>query len=189
MTRTHYGPGRPGFRDKLEDYQQIDIRKLTLEPGTTGSLPDDPAIRYFVADDSWIRLSYIYQNGSGIWQSADRDISITYTKQHFGGRRAWFACCTCGKRVAILYNKGPRLGCRTCLNLVYRSQAERYWDRAERMAARVLGKLIDGGDQILKPSRMRWTTFEKLYAQYIDLQEASYDGFLLKVARLLKRAG
>jgi hypothetical protein len=140
-----------------------------------------------VADDSWLRLSYSYPNRYGVLQSVDRDIGITYTNQHFGGRRAWFSCCTCGKRVAILYNKGGLLACRTCLNLVYRSQSERYFDRAERIATRVLGKLIDGGDEVIKPKRMRWATFERLYEKYLDLQDTANDGFILKVARLLKR--
>jgi hypothetical protein len=182
------GPGRPGWRRKVESCPPIDIRKLKLEVGYSGSVPGLIRVSYFVAADNWLRLTYAYRDRYNHLQSIDLDIGITRIEQHFGGQRAWFACNGCGKRVAILYLSGPRVGCRRCLDLIYASQAERYWERAERMTKRLLAKLEEDENTIYKPKRMRWTTFEKLLARYDELQSVAEDGFLLKVARLLKRA-
>ena len=136
----------------------------------------------------WIQFTGTFRNRDGIWESIDREVGITYTDQHLGGRRAWIVCPECGKRMGILYFSGPRLACRACLDLIYSSQAERYWDRAERMANRLIAKFDVGADDLIyKPKRMRWATFNKLYEEYKDLQDAASEGLCLIVARLLKR--
>jgi hypothetical protein len=199
MARYQNGAGRPGWRNKVEDHKSIDIRWLKREGmlirGKTGSIvwsyagQDNAQIAYSVGFDDSVTFKYRYLGHDGTWQPTDRHVSIVHTDQYLGGQRPWFSCCECGKRAAVLYIDGARIACRVCLDLIYRSQAERYWDRAERMAKRVLGKLIDGGDEVFKPKRMRWVTFDRLYDKYIDLQEAASDGFLLKIDRLLKKAG
>lgn len=178
---------RPGWRRKIESCQAIDIRQLRLDPGHCGSVPGAIAIGYLVIPNG-LHLAYSYRSRSGWWESVDRVIEITHTDQHFGGHRSWLLCSECDKRAAILYLQEDRVACRTCLNLIYTSQAERYWERADRMATRIMSKLVDGGDYVYKPKRMHWRTFDRLYARYEELQEAASDGLMLQIAKLLKRA-
>ena len=200
MIRPQLGAGRPGWRSKVEEHRSADIRWMAREGmlvrGKTGSIvwsyagQDNARVGYEVGFDDTVTFKYRYLGHDGTWQAVSRRLDITYTDQFLGGRRPWFACPECGKRAAVVYLDGPRVACRVCLDLVYTSQAERYWDRAERMAKRIEGKLIFGDDGLIyRPKRMRLSTFDRLYEQYIELQDSASDGFLLKMARLLKRAG
>lgn len=53
-------------------------------------------------------------------------IGITATACHYGGLRYWFICNHCKKRKGVMYiiptNHGNVWTCRTCANLVYKSQ-------------------------------------------------------------------
>ena len=49
-------------------------------------------------------------------------IQMTTTKTRFGGRRIWFVCPICGKKIGVIYLDSLFLGCRTCLGLNYRKQ-------------------------------------------------------------------
>ena len=50
------------------------------------------------------------------------NISIVYTKCHFGGERAWFVCPKCKTRRAKLVMGTEGARCRVCYQLPYRSQ-------------------------------------------------------------------
>ena len=52
-----------------------------------------------------------------------QEILIEETTPFFGGRRRWFSCPGCGRRVRILYipKDGNMLRCRHCHGLTYRS--------------------------------------------------------------------
>ena len=60
-------------------------------------------------------------------------VPITYSTGSGGGRRPWFQCPACRRRVAILYKHGVRFRCRRCWGLVYPSQYP-------QIAARSCGK-------------------------------------------------
>lgn len=49
-------------------------------------------------------------------------IELTESKTGFGGKRNWFACPICKRRVGVLYKHpvSQGLGCRRCLRLDYR---------------------------------------------------------------------
>ncbi len=50
------------------------------------------------------------------------NIKLVNTKPNYGGKRLWLECPLCGKRKGVLY-KHPvkeKIGCRQCLDLVYR---------------------------------------------------------------------
>ena len=49
-------------------------------------------------------------------------IPFSWSTGHLGGRRCWFQCPGCGKRVAILYQTGAHFRCRTCGRLAYESK-------------------------------------------------------------------
>jgi hypothetical protein len=52
---------------------------------------------------------------------------VTATELPSGGRRWWWVCPGCGRRRAMLYlrDEPPRLSCRVCQGLKYRSQYRR----------------------------------------------------------------
>lgn len=196
MIRPKFGPGRPSTHGKVEEHKSIDIRWMAREGllvrGKSGAIVwssqghDTEKVRYEIGFDDMVTFRYSYAGHNGLWQPVERRLDLTHSEQYLGGQRPWMICPECGKRVAIVYIDDARIACRLCLDLVYASQSERYFDRADRMANRVLAKLIDGGDQVLKPKRMRWATFDRLYRKYIELQDAASEGMFLTMARLLK---
>ena len=54
----------------------------------------------------------------------DQVIRMTTSKTGGGGKRQWFTCPLCDKRCGIIYKQpmSSKMGCRTCLNLDYRSR-------------------------------------------------------------------
>lgn len=67
-------------------------------------------------------------------QTTEQLVNLAVTVPHFGGRRYWFVCPSCRRRVRKLYHYvaffGERRGfaCRLCLGLPYRSQCPRTAD-------------------------------------------------------------
>jgi hypothetical protein len=57
---------------------------------------------------------------------------LVFTWPHFGGKRAWFACPQCGRRVGMLYQPlaGDPWACRRCHALAYRSSQEAHLEDA-----------------------------------------------------------
>jgi len=52
-----------------------------------------------------------------------QETKLTYTIGTRGGKRPWFVCPTCRRRVGVLYHTdGLPFRCRTCCKLVYPSQ-------------------------------------------------------------------
>lgn len=90
-------------------------------------------------------------------------VTITSTRQHFGGYRRWFRCA-CGRRCATLYLRQRALRCRTCSGLRYRSQsltpARRYEHMAEKLWARVSYEDARGWRMPLP--RVRQATFDRI---------------------------
>jgi hypothetical protein len=63
-----------------------------------------------------------YRLGQG--QPIEQPVYFSWTRPQFGGRRPWFLCPLCIRRVALLYLRGERWSCRKCCNLAYRSELE-----------------------------------------------------------------
>jgi hypothetical protein len=66
-------------------------------------------------------LQVIFPTGDGT--RARQDVRLTYSLGPHGGKRTWFSCPTCGRRVGVLYHaNGLPFRCRTCCKLAYPSQ-------------------------------------------------------------------
>lgn len=89
----------------IEDHQRLDVRELHREHGIK---PGD-------------RMTVKYE-----WRGemVTQEVMIDWTACSFGGKRPWFLCGNCGRRVAVLYGPGKIFACRHCLNLTYRSSQE-----------------------------------------------------------------
>jgi hypothetical protein len=94
------------------------------------------------------------------------EVQVVTTPCHFGHKRYWFLCPSCGRRCAILY---PWV-CRVCASGRYESESLSPEDRLMRRAFRLrerLGQRGGGlfGDVPERPRGMHRRTYERLVAQ------------------------
>lgn len=175
------GAGRPGWRRKIEQCCRLDIRELDRrrllrdgistswrwtntysgeEVGSIGLLGghDRVVLQYSVANDECRR-------------PVSLPVSLTRTPCNYGGSRPWFVCPRCRRRCGVLaYSAG--WGCRACLRLAYRSEAEdrsgRLWRRQRKLEQRV-------GERWQRPKGMHQATFDRIVAQLIEIEEKKDD--------------
>lgn len=110
-----------------------------------------------------------------------QSVDLTWQPCGLGGRRRWFRCPRCRRRVGKLYlpttmySGGERVHefrCRECYDLTYlqHQRHDQYFHllyRADRIADRWLGKFYKS--RIAKRKGQHWKTFEKRLAQYNSL--------------------
>ncbi len=153
---------------------KVDIRWMKknglLIPGTVGSMSwerrgrETGSIGYCVEADR-LTLIYRYKNMDREWESIKDSIFFTWTPCNYGGRRQWFLCPECNRRVALVYG-GKDYRCRHCHNLTYASQQEDISDRLRRRS-RKIRKRMGGGNNLFepfpfKPPNMHWDTYWRL---------------------------
>lgn len=153
------GAGRPGWKSKTTALRHIDVRRLAreklLRPGLlfvwqwedcegkqTGRI-------HIQTRDGGIIVSY--RRGEA---DIRQDVKLSDSDCRYGGRRLWFTCPYCCRRVALLYI-GNRLACRRCFLLAYPSQSEGAIDRLWRKHRKLDVRLNDG-------KRKTWATRERL---------------------------
>ena len=161
-----YGSGRPAHWPSLWSLYSVRTSQIRVacgfRPGLLGSITfgDDTVIH--------VRTSpgYVHVN--------DVPILLDWTEPHLGGRRAWFRCCSCGRRCTVVYGRQRQWGCRCCWRANYPSQKEAPFDRLIRRAGRLRRRLGDtvckvpidyvdfAGSPPDKPRRMHWRTYHRL---------------------------
>ncbi len=117
------------------------------------------------------RLHIVYRKRSGgetQWQDVHEVVELSYSAPHFGGKRLWFHCPHCGRRVAVLYCSEV-VACRKCLHLSYRTESEDAIGRLRSKAAKIKDRL--GGDPYQRPKRMHRNTFDRLRMQYFAVSQ------------------
>ena len=111
------------------------------------------------------------QRGAEAWEDVRQVITLDWTVCHYGGKRPWFLCPGCRRRVAVLSGDGKWFLCRHCYWLPYASQCERGQDRHYRKVRKIRNRL--GASHNLtepvwpwhKPKGMHWRTWERLRQQ------------------------
>jgi hypothetical protein len=69
-------------------------------------------------------------------------VGVTWSECHLGGRRRWFTCAGCRKRLGKLYHlKDHGFRCRQCGGFVYASQRELRKRRGWQMSRKIRMKL------------------------------------------------
>lgn len=134
-------------------------------------------------EDDQLTIDFYYQYGVNIVKLASYKFMIDWMTCNLGGKRAFFLCPRCWKRVCLIYFVN-QWGCRHCHKLTYACQGENAEDRYARQAGKIRSKLgwkkgilnPVGG----KPKGMHAETF----AMLID-KEAGYTS---KVLDSLSRA-
>ena len=92
-----------------------------------------------------IELVYRIRIAGGDWQDVREPVNLAWTPCHYGGRRPWFLCPYCGRRVGKLYGAGRLFLCRQCCGLVYESQREDAAFRLLRKAQNIRWRLGGSG--------------------------------------------
>ena len=176
------GSGRPaGYADRstTEDSLPLDIRRLqrsgVLTPGRACSwqwtVNDRVHASIRIRADAWqVELSYTYTAHQQPAEVIRQAVMLETTPCTLGGRRSWFRCPTCARRVAVIYGAGRLFACRICKGLPYACQREADDDRAARRADRIRKQLewMPGilNEPGLKPKGMHWRTFRRLVAEH-----------------------
>jgi hypothetical protein len=128
------------------------------------------------------------------WKPVDQRILITWTDCHFGGRRPWFLCPSCGRSVALLYIVSSLFACRQCNGLAYRSQRALPRHRAISRARKIRLKL--GGSASVEdefPARrkgMHTRTYNKLrlsYERFGGQISSGYDRVIERLYRSIEK--
>ena len=170
-----YNSGRTGGTRCTDDLRSLDVRLLqrekTLQPGMLFQLSwpsrnGAPNAINVSVDTDCVVLRYQQSWQGGGFQSCVNSIELDWTRCHFGGRRAWWLCPLCDKRVTILYSGPSRYACRHCFSLDYRSQRETPEDlairRVNKLRARLKWKAGILNPSTGKPKGMHWSTFHRL---------------------------
>jgi len=138
----------------------------------------------FSCEKDRLILKYRNKHRDGEWDSIEDHIWFTWTPCNYGGRRQWFLCPSCNRRVTVVYG-GKYFRCRHCHNLTYSSQQESQDDRLRRKARKIrekLGVSSNLAEPILfKPKHMHWTTFDRLRR---EAERASYLSLVIGARRL-----
>ena len=202
------GPGSGNWwrwdkRDTTDEHRSIDVRQWArdgwLAPGrhfwslwkrgeqVTGSIGVTVAGRPG-AEAEHLVLDYRCRVGVGEWEDVRQTVWLEWTACHYGGRRPWFCCPSCGRRVALLYGAGVYFACRRCYRLVYESQRERPMDTHRRRAQRIRARL--GGEPVVdtpfppKPRGMHWRTYLRLWRACMAAERAYDAAFWVKYRNL-----
>lgn len=112
----------------VNQYDALDIRELArggyLYPFSTYDWvwrtdrgTHQASVAITVLQDS---LQLVFQMAA---QRIQQGVRLTYSLGTRGGKRPWFVCPTCSRRVGVLYHAdGLPFRCRTCCDLAYPSQ-------------------------------------------------------------------
>lgn len=91
----------------------------------------------------------------------DHSVRYLFSECHYGGRRMWFECPSCGRRVGKLFVRAERVICLDCGNLTYNTRCKGKGDRAisaMHTIERLLGA-VPSGSLPDKPKGMHWRTY------------------------------
>jgi hypothetical protein len=141
------------------------------------------AIRYRVETDRVI-LNYRLRPHGGEWEDVEQVVLLDWTPCNYGGKRTWFLCPHCNRRVALLYGAGKYFLCRHCYHLTYISRQVPGYERLMRKAQAIRKRL--GGNADLsesfprKPKGMHWRTYYRLRR---EAEQASHFSSILAAQR------
>jgi hypothetical protein len=134
-----------------------------------------------------VRLRY-----SANGQAQSYVVRWAITTPHYGGKRYWWECPKCGRRVAILYG-GAVFCCRRCHGLTYATAQsgdpqEAIDNRLLRIRKRLCAPTAAGwpDDGVpSKPKGMHWDTYSRLAREYLNLLELRNTAFLVDALGLM----
>ena len=178
---------------------RIDIKDLrrasSLEPGASGQVwrsvqgvPNSFVLYEFKKDR--VLFKYEHRPPEKEAQLVIETIWLDHTVPYFGGKRIWFSCPQCCKRVAVLFRPDRRFRCRKCHKLSYPTQS---WDefncsgqKAQKIRKRLGGSGALGEDFPSRPKGMHFVTYCRLLQRSVDADRRFWKLANEKVGRLLE---
>lgn len=184
-----FGSGRPGWRRKVDEFRSLDVNWLgrsgRLDPGFRGGLHqplDDGMVVHLDlrAAADHLQIDVIAGDAEVGWATSSHVVPLIWLSCSKGGSQPLFVCPNiragqpCGCRAVKLYVAGPRIACRTCLGLVYQSQAEPRHERLLRRANK-LRRALGGKPGMASPlpdrQKGQWLrTYEAKVATILELE-------------------
>jgi len=200
------GSGRRGGRgrDKVEEFQSLDVNELRREGCFSAGLTSRPPFErngvqvgaiYIRAEQERIYLEYRHRLRGRDWEDVVETVCLVRLPCPFGGERPYFLCPgengnNCGRRVGKLYRAGRLFLCRHCSSLTYASQYEDTGMRFRRKARKIL-KQLDGDTSdwisVQRPKGMWHRTFDRLQRKAFDLEMDADELFDVRWARIGSR--
>ena len=125
-----------------------------------------------------LELSYSFQSKPA--KNMHYLVTIEWTSCNYGGKRPWFSCPKCHKRVAKLYLKNGYFYCRKCHNLTYKrcQESGNRMDEVFNKVYQLRKKLGDNNNSSLfhspipdRPKGMHWKTYNKLRYLLLNAEE------------------
>lgn len=97
-------------------------------------------------DNPHMRLLYITKRDGQVIANTDEMVRISYTPLHYGSKRVWFHCPTCGTRTRTLHQPPDsiRFLCRACHDLTYASAQTAHKDDRGKYAALSMLLVMEG---------------------------------------------
>ncbi len=147
---------------------QLDIRKIARAGSLEVGLYSRTAHVELHAATDRVTLNYRCENQFRESQEYRYAVAIEWTPCNYGGKRPWWTCPDCGKRVAILYG-GRKFACRHCQSLTYKSTRTAPGSEHYARANKVRMKLGWGGGVASpmgdRPKGMHARTYLRLLRQ------------------------
>jgi hypothetical protein len=179
--------GRDGATTDSSNYIDISFLKKRgfLKEGASGILNwsvngrsvGSVVVRYHCND---LKLNYRYLGD--VEEKVEQIVQIVTTPCNYGGFRFWFLCPKCSIRIRILYCAGKLFLCRHCYELPYQSQChgrlDRVITRKHKLGERIFEQYKNGRG-FGKKKGMHWKTYNRLYAEYLALEKAWFQGVRL----------
>ncbi len=185
--------GKPETNDSMP----LDIRKLAragvLMPGLSFGwqwLVNDRKVAGISIRVDWHHSLVLSYRVKSTGELVEQRVPTQTSACHLGGKRRWFTCPRCSKRVAVLYAPGKYFACRNCYGLGYATQKEGAGDRAASRAEKLRKRLgweagiLNGNGG--RPKGMHLATYERLERRHDALVQVSLHDIALKFGFLHK---
>jgi hypothetical protein len=108
--------------------------------------------------------------------SARTTVEVEYTATQWDGRRAWFRCPACDRRIAHLFVYDVSVSCSTCLGLRHESTLlqprDRLYGRCMKIRKRLQAEMTLGAAIVRRPKGMHRPTFGRLCDELEELEAA-----------------
>ena len=167
-----YGSGRGRLASQIDEFHKLDLATFEgewFEVGRRGAVTwsrggrETGSIGYRLGRD-FMELSYTAGREPDRENIRER-FDLSFTDQHFGGRRRWLICRGCGRRCRVLIG-GRYFRCRHCYQATYPSQYDQFrvkgLAKAEKARERVGAEPGIANLWAGKPKGMHWRTYRRL---------------------------
>ncbi len=132
----------------------------------------------FIGGNKYIELSYTYNNQEAIRYKIQIDTSIP----NYGGKRYWFICPKCNRKVAFLYLRKTFL-CRHCNKLTYKTQQVGYSNRMSIKSQKYKNRVMKNDN---KKRWVHWKTFYNTMDKADYYEDLSYINFYKKICKMIR---